>query len=151
MSYAYELMEIARIGSLFLCGDWLEQAMTPERRAYTSGDDIDFEENSFNAVKRTLLLTERIDLSRRDITCCLWVRRPDDPDRAETLIAGRTLPAEGHHIIEMGPELGRAFGGMPTARFRSPVLETVYYPVRNSDEEIVGVLEVSEYREPFFI
>ncbi|MFC3770197.1 hypothetical protein [Paenibacillus sp. GCM10012303] len=151
MSHTYELMEIARVGSLFLCGDWLEQVMTPERRSYVSGDDIDFDEDSFNALKRTLLLTERIDRSRRDVTCCLWVRRPDHPSRAETLIGGRSLPVEGHHIIEMGPELCRAFAGMPTSRIRSGGEETVYYPVRNSEEEIVGVLEVSVYDEPYFI
>ncbi|WP_127584597.1 hypothetical protein [Paenibacillus koleovorans] len=151
MKHTYELMEIARIGTLFLCGDWVEQAMTPERRAYTSGDDIDFEEHSYNALKRILLLTERIDRSRKEVSCCVWVLRPDKPNYGEPLLAGRTLPAEGHSIIPLGPELARAFAGTPTTRFRPAGEETVYYPLRNSDEDIVAVLEVSEYRDPYFI
>jgi hypothetical protein len=149
MANSYELMEIARIGVLYLNGDLIEEAMTPERRAYTSTDDIDFEEVSYNALKRTLLLTERIDTTR-NIIAVLWVRRPDQPHKGEVLVAGKSLPEEGYDVVELNPAMNRALSGLPTRRVRKNG-ETVYYPVRDSDEDIVGMLEVSELRATFFI
>ncbi|PYI54812.1 hypothetical protein [Paenibacillus flagellatus] len=149
MAQSYGLMEIARIGALFLSGDWIEEALPPKYRAYPNGDELDFEEIPYNAVKRTLLLTERIDPSSGAIAA-VWVRRPDDPDKGEVLVAGKALPIEGPDIIVLGAEIRRAFSGLPTRRKR-PVGESVYVPVRNSEDDIVGVLEVSTLRETYFI
>mgnify|MGYP001167488737 CR=1 FL=1 len=155
----YDLMEIARIGALYIPGDVLEEVMPPERHEYPKlavkggkfalGDEIDFAEGPFNTLKRLLLLTERIDEGRRTATA-LWIRRPEDPGSVEVMVAGRALPQEGYGILPIWPEIARAFAGRPT-RLRRPDGETVYYPIRNSDEEIVGVLEGSEPKEVFFI
>ncbi|QHT61358.1 hypothetical protein GXP70_16270 [Paenibacillus lycopersici] len=154
-----ELMEVARIGALFLPGDSLEEVMPPERRAYplrvqsgnefALGDEIDYDEHHFNALKRVLLLTERIEPSRKPSTA-LWIRRPESPARVEVMVAGRSLPHEGYQIQPAWPELIRAFEGLPT-RWDRPFGTTVYYPIRNSDEDIVGVLEVSESTSLFAI
>ncbi len=156
----YPLMEIARIGALFLVGDQLEDVMPADRREYplrvvnaTSvfalGDEVDFDEHNFNELKKTLLRIERID-PRRSPFAALWVRRPEQPTHGEVMVAGSSLPAEGYHIQPLWPEIERAFSGLPT-RWDSEGGTTIYYPIRNSDEEIVGVLEVSEQQSLYFI
>lgn len=152
-------MEIARIGVLFLPGDMLEEVMPPERRDYpvrivskgehAHGDEVDFVENHFNALKRVLLLLERIDPARSP-NAALWIRRPENPALGEVMVAGGSLPQEGFHIQPLGPMILRAFGGDPTRLDRGDG-QTVYYPVRNSDETIVGVLELSESVPVLFI
>ncbi|MFD2334326.1 hypothetical protein ACFSR7_34215 [Cohnella sp. GCM10020058] len=157
---SYSLMEIARLGALFLPGDCLEDVMPPERREYplrvagtdsefALGDEIDFVEDHFNALKRVLLLTERIDPLRRPYTA-LWIRRPENPALGEIMIAGGALPSEGSGIMPLWPEILRAFSGRPTRRDRGAG-HTIYYPVRNSDEDIVGVLELTENVPPLFV
>lgn len=157
---AYPLMEIARIGALFLPGDLLENVMPEDRREYpllaggatnefAVGDEVDFVEDNFNTLKRLLLLTERIDPDRNPYAA-LWIRRPENPSSGEVMVAGRALPAEGYHIQPLWPEMMRAFGGHPT-RWERNVGETVYYPIRNSDEEIAGVLELTANLAPCFI
>lgn len=156
----YSLMEIARLGALFLPGDFLEDVMPPERREYplrvagtnsefALGDEIDFVEDHFNALKRVLLLTERIDPLRRPYSA-LWIRRPENPALGEVMVAGGALPSEGTHIMTLWPEILRAFSGRPT-RYDRKDGQTVYFPVRNSDEEIVGVLELTENVPPLFV
>lgn len=155
----YDLLEIARIGALFILGDTLEEVMPPERREYpklaTSGgkfavtDEIDFAEEPFNALKRMLLLTERIDV-QRNVASALWIRRPEDPGSAEVMVAGKALPTEGPGILPLWREIERAFAGSPT-RWDRESGETVYYPIRNSEDDIVGVLEISEPKQFYFV
>lgn len=156
----YPLMEIARIGALFIPGDMLECVMPEERREYplivgetysefAVGDEVDFVEENFNALKRMLLLTERIDPARKTYAA-LWVRRPENPARGEVMVAGGALPAEGYVIQPLWAEILRAFEGQPT-RWERNNGETVYYPIRNTDEEIVGVLEMTADLTPCFI
>ncbi|MDG0792525.1 hypothetical protein OMP38_17830 [Cohnella ginsengisoli] len=160
MPKTYSLMEIARLGALFLPGDFLEDVMPPERREYplkvagtdsqfALGDEVDFVEDHFNALKRVLLLTERIDPLRRPYAA-LWIRRPENPALGEVMVAGGSLPSEGADIMPLWPEILRAFSGRPTRRDRGGG-QTVYFPVRNSDEDIVGVLELTENVPPLFI
>lgn len=159
-SVYYPLMEIARIGALFLPGDMLEHVMPEDRREYpllagtfkneyALGDEVDFVEENFNALKRILLLTERID-PVRETYAVLWIRRPEDTSRGEVMVAGGSLPTEGYIIQPLWPEIMRAFEGHPT-RWERNAGETVYYPIRNSDEEIVGVLELTANRSLYFI
>jgi hypothetical protein len=155
----YSLMEIARIGALFIPGDLLEEVMPPERRDYpvkvqskgefALGDEIDFDEDNFNALKKLLLLIERIDLER-DLYTVLWILRPENPTTGEVMVAGKSLPIEGPDIQKMWPEILRAFNGSPT-RWDRPVGQTVYYPIRNSNEDIVGVLELSHGVPTLFV
>jgi hypothetical protein len=149
MVFKYDLMEIARIGVLYIPGDLLEEVMPPQHRDYLDGDGIDFVETHYNTLKRMLLLTERIDPPRR-VKTALWVKRPSRPELGEVMVAGRALPIEGYDIVTLWPEIERAFSGLPS-RFDRSSGETVYYPVRNSDEEIVGVLEVSQLKTSYFI
>jgi hypothetical protein len=157
---SYPLMEIARLGALFLPGDMLENVMPPERREYplrvagsTSqfavSDEVDFVEDHFNALKRVLLLTERIQPDREPYAA-LWIRRPENPSLCEVMVAGGGLPAEGCDIQPLWPEIQRAFTGLPT-RWDRDDGQTVYYPIRNSDEEIIGVLELSENIPSLFV
>jgi hypothetical protein len=157
---SYSLMEIARLGALFLPGDMLEDVMPPERREYplrvagsTSrfavSDEVDFVEDHFNALKRVLLLTERIDPDRNSYAA-LWILRPENPSLCEVMVAGGGLPAEGCDIQPVWPEILRAFSGLPTSWDRNAG-QTVYYPIRNSDEEMIGVLELTEKIPPMFV
>jgi hypothetical protein len=155
----YSLMEIARIGALFIPGDMLEEVMPPERRDYpvkvqskgkfALSDEIDFMEHNFNALKKVLLLIERIDPTR-NLNTALWILRPENPVCGEVMVAGGALPIEGVDIQEMWPEINRAFTGTVT-RWDRPVGQTVYYPIRNSNEDIIGVLELSHGVPTLFI
>ncbi len=95
------------------------------------------------------MLTERID-GGRGVAGALRIRRPEDPASVEVMVAGKALPKEGPGILPMWPEIRRAFEGLPT-RWDRPSNETVYYPIRNSEEDIAGVLEISEPRKFYFV
>lgn len=143
------LMDIAYIAALYIEGDDLEEVMEPHRRVYPNGDEIDFDEERFNRLKIALLRAERIS-PERQVLAVLWVRRPDDESKCEVMVAGRGLPPEGPGILQVWPEIARAFGGMPTRKLRTAG-ETVYYPIRNSNHELVGALELSAAGATYFV
>jgi len=151
MSGTYPLSEIARIGALFLDGDVYEEVMPEFSRSYTDTDFLEYREQPFNALKRVLLLIERIE-SQRAVIACLWGLRGDNAKQVEVIVAGSHLPIEGYDVREIWTELQHAFDGKPAQRMNDAG-ETAYYPLRNSLEDVVAVLEVTEYKtnKYFFI
>ena len=127
---------IAAIGLMFLDGDTLE-ALLIDRIGHT---DYDF--GAFNALKRPLMKVERINPALA-VTAVLWQLRPDNANVALPVVCGKTLPFEGWRSAPVSDELRRALdGAFGVVQPRSAVCTSHYYPLRNSDDEVVGALEL---------
>jgi hypothetical protein len=127
---------IAKIGLMFLDGDSLEDVLL-DKVGHT-----DYNFDKFNICKITLMKIERINPSL-DIAGVIWQRRVDNPDIAIPVIAGKSLPYEGWQRTYVTDEMRRGFEGeFGTVKTRPAGASSHYYPIRNSDYEIVGVLEL---------
>ena len=83
---AADLVEIARIGALFIDGDAVADLFAPGAENWTSGDDVNFKHGPFIDVKRTVLRIERIGAFR--YFALVAVTRKDDPTKAEAVVCG---------------------------------------------------------------
>jgi len=158
------------VGQLFIEGDACEEALRPAARAWTSGDDIDYDFEVAVPIKQALLKLEQVeDFSYEAV---LWRRRPDDPNQAEVLLAGRMGSPYGRGPIRMPGALKQALvqGKVAVASVSAPAYEhslgqryghvwvvdhdsllrsghssviSVFAPIRNSDDELVAALELS--------
>jgi hypothetical protein len=81
------LAEAARIGALFIEGEDVQNLLVPEAREWTDPDDINYDGSVGAAVKKTLLRIEQVDPAF-PYHAILWRRRPDDPGKAEVMLAG---------------------------------------------------------------
>jgi hypothetical protein len=81
-----ELAEVARAGSIFVDGELVKEAYMPYARAFTCGDDMDFNPVATVPLKKTLMRLEL--LSRVPCATTVWRRRPDDPKSGEALLSG---------------------------------------------------------------
>lgn len=130
-----DVESVGRIALLFIDGDRLENVLL-DKVGHT---DYDFD--NFNTLKKSLIKVERINPSL-DLTAVLWQLRPDNPDVALPVICGNALPMEGWQGTRPNAELKAAFeGGCCTVKQRAGCSST-YLPVKNSDAETVGVLEL---------
>lgn len=126
---------VAQVALLLLDGDRLENVLL-DRYGHP---DYDFE--NFNELKKALMKTERVNPSL-DLTAMLWQLRPDNPDVALPVVCGGALPAEGWQSCRLNDAQRRAFTGGEIASRTLNGCSSRYYPVRNSNYEIVGVLEL---------
>ncbi|MFV0400001.1 MAG: hypothetical protein ACK5LX_05200 [Oscillospiraceae bacterium] len=130
-----DIDSVARIGLLYLDGDSFEDVLLD---AY---GHVDYDFDNFNRCKTSLMLLQRINPAL-EVAAILWQRRPDNPAMAVPLVASGSLPLEGHGISPISPELGAALSGQwGVVRNRAEGVSR-YYPVKNSDGEIVGALEL---------
>ncbi|MDR1440489.1 MAG: hypothetical protein LBJ10_11010 [Clostridiales bacterium] len=130
-----DIDSVAHIGLLFLDGDSLEGALL-DKYGHT---DYDFDK--FNACKKSIMKIERMNPSLK-LTAALWQKRPDNASMAVPVVAGRALPSEGFAPSPVSPEMEAAFSGCSSWAERGTGGASHYYPVKNSDAEIVGVLEL---------
>lgn len=137
--------DIARIALLFLDGDAFENVIPERWREFKNFDDLDYNEQEFNQLKVALMKTEQL---RRGIAAVLWRRRPDDASKGEIVVAASTSStwAPGRGIIPLPARLIRCFekGDWVTIFHRKKGTRSYYAPLRNSDDEIVGALELYE-------
>jgi hypothetical protein len=127
--------DVGCIALLFIDGDRLENVLL-DKFGHT---DYDFD--NFNALKKTLMKVERINPSL-DLTAVLWQLRPDNPDVALPVVCGNAFPMEGWQCSRPNAELRAAFdGGICTVKHRDGC-GSHYFPVKNSDAQISGVLEL---------
>ena len=136
------LAETARVGAMFLDGDALESVHASESSAtWTDADNINFAHAPFIAVKKTILTVERIP----DFRCfaCAFLKRADDPKLIEPVVAGRRNP--------FGRDPLKPTAAMREAMRKDTITTEVkvetdnvfaYAPVKNSDDETVGMLAV---------
>ena len=127
---------VARAGLIFLDGDSLEDILLD---AY---GHTDYNFDLFNNCKITIMKIERINPGLK-LTAFLWQARPDNPRMAVPVVAGNALPLTGYGAVEISPALAAALDGTfgTTAQYPSGA-RSHYYPVRNSDGEIAGALEL---------
>lgn len=131
-----DINNIARIGLIFLDGDSLEGVMLDPY----GPTDYDF--NLFNDCKKTIMKIERIN-PQVDISVFLWQKRADNPNFVLPVIAGKQLPITGWLKTPMTDSMRSAFGGgFGTIENRPEGGKSYFYPVRNSDAEIIGVMEL---------
>ena len=127
---------IARIGLMFLDGDSFESVLL-DRVGH-----VDYNFEAFNRCKIPLMKIERMnpDLA---VTAVLWQPKLGNPDVMLPLVAGKALPFEGWQFAVINDAMRGAMSGVFGAvRARSSACASHYYPIRNSDAEIVGVLEL---------
>ena len=137
-----DIDSVAKIGLMFLDGDALEEILL-DRYGHP---DYDFDK--FNSCKITLLRLERMNPTL-GLTAILWQLRPDNGEMAVPVAAGTALPLEGYRPCPVSPALRKALDGeFGAAAHRSESCWSHYYPVRNSDGEIVGALELLEGLRP---
>ena len=133
-----DISSIAKIGLMFLDGDHLEDILLD---AY-GHTDYDFD--NFNSCKATIMKIERMNPNLH-LIAVLWQKRPDNEEMAVPVVAGKALPLEGFGTSRITPSMQKAFDGEWDIQYeRIPGGISHYYPVRNSDAEIVGVLELLE-------
>ena len=132
------LDSIASIGLMFLDGDTFETVLIGAHDR-----QVDYEFDKFNKCKATVMKIERLN-PEKNLTVFLWQLRPDNPDVILPLVAGRQLPRTGYSGITVTPPIAAALKG----KFGGCITEyegggsSHYYPIRNSDDEVVGVLEL---------
>ena len=128
--------ELARIGLLFLDGDAFETVIIDQE------DHTDYRFAPFTDLKADLLRIEAMDPDL-DVSAILWRVYPGNGYVAEPLIAGSGLPNSGWRRVFAPVPLREAFRtGMPRAHPQPPKGTSHYYPLRNSNDDIVGVLEL---------
>jgi hypothetical protein len=131
-----DIDNVARIGLMYIDGDTLEDILV-EKLGHT---DYVFE--NFNIVKKSLMKLEKINPELRLISE-IWQRRIDNEDAVFPAVAGRALPIEGSGRRKINRELKAVFEtGVKQVLDRGNGVTSYYYPVKNSDAEIVGALEL---------
>ena len=136
-----DLAEIARIGALFMDGDAAEAVHATQTSAtWTDSDDINFAHDPYLNVKRTLLLIDR--MQPFPYSCLFALRRADDPSLLEAVVCNMENP-HGRAPFVPSPAQRRCITqGKATTEADRAGRVSAYAPVRNSDDEIVGLLHV---------
>ncbi|MDR1061281.1 MAG: hypothetical protein LBL83_08775 [Clostridiales bacterium] len=136
MEYRLPLERVADIALLFLDGDCLESVLI-DRLGHT---DYDF--GKFNCLKRALAQIEKIEESL-GLAAILWQAYPTNDRVGAPLVAGSSLPLEGCKRQFLPPEIRAAIrDGARSVSERGGGIVSLYCPVRNSQHEIVGALEL---------
>ncbi len=128
------LAEVARIARMYLDGDRVETLLLDK----TGHVDYDFE--SFNIVKASLMKAERIH-PELNYSLILWTKRAGKRNIVEPVVCASVLPVEGWRETKANDSLIRALSGEEDVCFVRDNSHSAYYPVYNSDHEIVGALE----------
>jgi hypothetical protein len=131
-----DLDGVAEVGNIFLNGDFLEEVSIDP-----SNHQVDYDFAKFNELKKTVMKLERLNPAL-DLTCILWKTRADNADIAEPLICGKALPNEGWANAVVNAEMRSALNGTPAVHTRANGSVSNYYPVYNSDHEIIGFMEL---------
>lgn len=127
---------IARIGLMFLDGDAFEEVLI-DQLTHT-----DYRFDPFNRLRACLNKIERLDPDL-DVSAILWRFIPGNPYVAEPLVAGNALPDTGWRRVFANPRLREAYatGGQTTLEYKGGYTSH-YYALHNSDQDVVGVLEL---------
>ncbi len=139
MAQSYHELDIdsvARIGLMYLDGDQFETVLLDRF------DHTDYDFDRFINVKVSLTHMENINPSLR-LCAILWQLHPENDRVAIPVVCGKSLPIEGWARTMVNPEIAEVFdNGQPQVKDRGENRVSYYYPVKNSDDEIVGVLEL---------
>ena len=129
---------IAAVGLMFLDGDIFETVLL-DRYGH-----VDYDFDKFNHCKRVLMKIERINPEAK-LHAYLWQKRAANMELVEPLVVGSLIPAEGMNTSPLDEAKAKAFAGEVGVTATKASGHTAhYYPVKNSDAEIVGVLELTK-------
>ena len=136
MEKLLEISEISRIALLFLNGDDFENVLLDQ----IGPTDYDF--NKFNGLKKVLLAVPMIDPSWT-VDAILWQPYACNRRVGMPLVVGTSLPQQGCKRCYLNQEIFSVLqGGAPCRKDWREGLWSHYEALRNSDDEIVGVLEL---------
>lgn len=133
-----DAMTISDIALLFIEGDFLENVLL-DKCGHT---DYDFEK--FTALKRVLTSVENIEPCL-DISAVLWQPHVINKYVGAPLVAGNSLPHEGCKRRRLSKEIQETMeqDKCLTKHWEDGTV-SLYRAVKNSSDEIVGVLELIE-------
>ena len=150
-----QLDEIARVASVMVDGDVCQRIVTPRALAFMSkkdprdqwadSDNYDVDDAAFNRVKKTLIRLSMLADFPLDVN--LWLPAPGTPERIQIAIRNHNELSQfwdwGKLSQEMFPEMQTVLttGKRVTVK-QQPGLISVLAPVRNSLDEITGLVEV---------
>lgn len=150
-----QLDEIARVASVMVDGDVCQRIVTPRalgfmskkdpRDQWADSDNYDVDDAAFNRVKKTLIRLSMLADFPLDVN--LWLPAPGTPARVQIAIRNRNELSQfwdwGKLSQEMFPEMRTVLttGKRVTVKQKTGLI-SVLAPVRNSLDEIVGLVEV---------
>lgn len=156
-----QLDEVARIASVMVDGDLAKRIMTPRaaewllkkhpKDPWFGADNFDVEHEPYIRTKKTLIRLARLAPFPCDVN--LWMPVPADPPRIQVLIRNVNEMSqfwqwgEMHQPLE--PEMRKALAsGERVLVKRRPGWISVLAPVRDSMDDIVGLVEVVTQQRP---
>ena len=131
------LRRLARAAGVFLDGDVLKRMVVDP--AIHSGDDYRVDDDAFVALKKTLFKLKRI--REGDASLQIWRKAADG---AAVAIAMDRHPRDPKALHGICPAMAEAFAGgtaVEELEFGGVPILSVYVPVRDSMEDVVGVVE----------
>ena len=135
-----DLENVVRIAYMFIDGDKLDCVLKDPYSIHFGMNDYVID--NFNHLKMGLLHIEQINPDMR-LVALLWKVRPDNKKIMYVAAAGTTYGYEGVMPLHTTPEVYRAIvKGECSVKNRDDGAVSYYYPVKNSNEEIIGALEL---------
>lgn len=157
----HDLNEIARVAAVMVDGDVCERILTQRalerifridpRDPYAASDNYDVNDEAFIRTKKTLMRLSRLADYPVDVN--LWMPLASNPPRIHIAIRNRYEMSQfwswGKLEQEMIPEMSTVLktGKQLTVR-QKPGFVSILAPVRNSLNDIVGLVEVVGRTEP---
>ena len=148
---ANRLLEQARISLAVVDAEAARDCLLPTARVSVSDDDFGYDIELCNRLRRGLLLVER--LSDLEVAATVWRVPPDKPEVAEIVLAGSSYTGQfsGWGKLQIVPPeaMRRAFGGEAASVWSEDQNWcSVFVPLRDSLDDIVGVLELCAAMKP---
>ena len=139
---ALDIENIARIAQMLIDGDKLEHILLDPYSIFFGFND--YHQENFNDIKFALMKIEKLNPDI-NLVALLWKVRPDNKNVMYLAAAGSTYAYEGINPVTTIPEVLRAVEmDKNSVKKREDGAVSYYYPVKNSDDEIVGVMELVE-------
>ena len=140
-----DIENIGRIGQMFLNADILGNILVD--RFTCDDDDTDYNIEVFNELKITLMKIERLNPDIY-ITGAVWYWYPANKKMAAPVIAGRAQAAVGWVISPCNEALYKCMSEDVNTSTAMPEGKTVhYFPLRDSNCDVIGALELTEGAE----
>jgi len=102
---------------------------------------MDYIFGEFNELKRVIMKIERLN-PELELTCILWKPTYENDEVAEPLVCGNQHPTEGWGYSPMNCAMKKAYKGKHSVFNRENGPTSNYFPIYNSDHEIVGFMEL---------
>jgi hypothetical protein len=156
-----DLDDIARIATAMLDGDICQRIVTPRalefmnrtdpRDRWADADNYDVDDQAFNATKKTLIRLS--SLANYPVDVNLWMPLEGKTPRIQVVIRNRYEMSQfwewGRLYQPMFPEMQTVLStGRRVTVEKKPGFVSVLAPVRNSLDDIVGLVEVVSEPRP---